>query len=113
MNRKSLRFIAASLLLAATGTAIACEYKQGETEFLDYAVCRYGEENIKVVNLPKDAIWEQCIYYLEAFRPPQLLAVTRVKNGKEVCSINNRTQIGNPCYLAKQQCDDALEFSTD
>jgi len=113
MNSKFLRLIAASALLAGTGAAIACEYKQGETEFLDYAICRYGEENIEVVNLPEDAIWEQCIYVLEAFRPPKLLAVTRVKNGKEVCSINNRTQIGNPCYLAKQQCDDALEFKTD
>jgi len=113
MNRKSLLLSATSLLLAATGTAIACEYKQGETEFLDYAYCVYGEDSIEVVDLPKDAIWEKCIYHMEAFRPPKLLAVTKVKNGKEVCSINNRTQIGNPCYLAKQQCDDALEFKTD
>ena len=113
MNRKPLRLTVASLLLAATGTAFACEYKQGETEFLDYAICRYGEENIEVVTLPEDAVWEQCIYYLEAFRPPKLLAVTRTKDGKEVCSINDRTKIGNPCYLAKQQCDDALEFKTD
>ena len=113
MNRKAFRLIIASTLLATAGTAMACEHKQGETEFLDYAVCRYGEDNIEVVSLPKDAVWEQCIYYLEAFRPPKLLAVTRTKDGKEVCSINNRTQIGNPCYLAKQQCDDALEFKSD
>lgn len=113
MNTKAFRLIIASALLATAGTAIACEYKQGETEFLDYAVCRYGEDNIEVVALPEDAVWEQCIYYLEAFRPPKLLAVTRTKDGKEVCSINNRTQIGNPCYLAKQQCDDALEFKSD
>ena len=113
MNTKPLRLIVASVLLTATGIAIACEYKQGETEFLDYANCRYGEENVKVVTLPEDALWEQCIYVLEAFRPPKLLAVTRTKNGKEVCSINNRTQIGNPCYLAKQQCDDALEFGSE
>ncbi len=113
MNRKPLRFIVASVLLAATGTAIACEYKQGETEFLDYAICRYGEESIEVVTLPEDALWEQCIYYIEVFRPPKLLAVTRTKAGKEVCSINDRTKIGNPCYLAKQQCDDALEFKSN
>jgi hypothetical protein len=113
MNRKPLRFIVASVLLAATGAAFACEYKQGETEFLDYAICRYGEESIEVVSLPADAVWEKCIYYLEAFRPPKLLAVTRIKDGKETCSINDRTKIGNPCYLAKQQCDDALEFKTD
>jgi hypothetical protein len=110
MNKKTLRFIAASLLMAATGTAFACEYKQGETKFLDYANCRYGEENIEVVTLPEDHTWRHCIYYLEAFRPPKLLAVTRTKDGKEVCSINNRKQIGNPCYLTKQYCDDALEF---
>ncbi|MGA9573456.1 MAG: hypothetical protein WBS20_05855 [Lysobacterales bacterium] len=114
MNRKAFRFIIASVLLATAGTAIAaCEYKRGETEFLDYANCRYGEENIEVVNLPEDSIWEQCIYFLQAFRPPKLLAVTRTKNGKEVCSINDRAQIGNPCYLTKQRCDDALEFKTD
>jgi hypothetical protein len=110
MNRMAIRFIIASLLFAGTGIAFACEYKQGETEFLDYANCRYGEESIEVVALPEDAIWEQCIYYLEAFRPPKLLAVTREKAGKEVCSINDRTKIGNPCYLTKQYCDDALEF---
>jgi hypothetical protein len=113
MNRKPLRLTVASLLLAATGIVFACEYKEGETEFLDYAICRYGEENIEVVTLPEDAVWEQCIYYLEAFRPPKLLAVTRTKDGKEDCSINDRTKIGNPCYLAKQQCDDALEFKTE
>jgi hypothetical protein len=113
MNRNPLRFIVASVLLVATGTTIACEYKQGETEFLDYAICRYGKDSIEVVTLPKDALWEQCIFYLEAFRPPKLLAVTRTKDGKEVCSINDRTKIGNPCYMAKQQCDDALEFKTD
>ena len=110
MNRKALQFIVAIAFLAVTGIAVACTYKQGETEFLDYANCRYGEENIEVVALPEDAVWEQCIYYIEMFRPPKLLAVTKDKEGKEVCSINNRKQIGNPCYLTKQRCDDALEF---
>jgi len=110
MNRKALQVIVASLLLAGTGVVVACEYKRGETEFLDYANCRYGEENIEVVALPEKDVWEQCIYYIEAFRPPKLLAVTRTKDGKEVCSINDRTQIGNPCYLTKQRCDDAYEF---
>lgn len=110
MNMKALRFTVASVLLATTGFAMACEYKAGETEFLTYANCRYGEENIEVVTLPKESTWRHCIYYMEAFRPPKLLAVTRTKNGKEICSINNRKQIGNPCYLTKQRCDDALEF---
>ena len=110
MNRKALQFIVTSVLLAGTGTAVACTYKQGETEFLDYANCRYGEENIEVVALPEDAVWEKCIFYIEMFRPPKLLAVTKDKEGKEVCSINNRKQIGNPCYLTKQLCDDAYEF---
>ncbi len=110
MNRKALRLTVASVLLACTGAVIACEYKQGETEFLDYAICRYGEDSIEVVSLPEDSSWETCIYYMEAFRPPKLLAVTRTKDGKEICSINNRAKIGNPCYLTKQRCDDALEF---
>ena len=112
MNRRILQLTMASLLMAGAGTVMACSYKQGETEFLDYAICRYGEENIQVIALPEDDNWETCIYYLEAFRPPKLLAVTKTKNGKEVCSINDRTKIGNPCYLTKQRCDDALEFST-
>lgn len=110
MNTNALRLMVASVLLASTGIAVACTYKQGETEFLDYAICRYGEDNIEVVALPEDDVWEKCIYYLEAFRPPKLLAVTKEKEGKEVCSINNRKQIGNPCYLTKQRCDDAYEF---
>ena len=109
MNTKTLIFTLACLLLTSTGAAIACEYKPGETKFLDYANCRYGEDSIEVVILPEDFVWDECIYYLEAFRPPKLLAVTRDKNGKEVISINNRKQIGNPCYLTKQHCDAALE----
>ncbi len=99
MNRKALQFIVASVLLAGTGSAFACTYKQGETEFLDYANCRYGEENIEVIALPEDAVWEKCIFYIEMFRPPKLLAVTKDKEGKEVCSINNRKQIGNPFFI--------------
>lgn len=110
MKRKALQFTLASALLVYAGTAFACEYKQGETEFLDYANCRYGEENVEVISLPEEDAWENCIYFIEAFRPPKLLAVTRTKDGKEVCSINNRKQIGNPCYLTKQRCDDAYEF---
>lgn len=110
MNKNTLRFTIAGLLLVCSGFAAACSYKQGETEFLDYAHCRYGEENIEVIALPEGNTWETCIYYLEAFRPPKLLAVTKTKDGKEVCSINDRTKIGNPCYLTKQRCDDALEF---
>ena len=109
MNSKILIFSLASLLLTSASVAIACEYKAGETKFVDYANCRYGEDSIEVVALPEDLVWDECIYYLEAFRPPKLLAVTRDKNGKEAISINNRKQIGNPCYLTKQHCDAALE----
>ena len=111
MNKKALLVTLASFLIANTGAAIACEYKPGETKFVDYATCRYGEDNIEVVALPADYTWKECIYYLEAFRPPKLLAVTREKDGKEVVSINNRAQIGNPCYLTKRHCDAALKAS--
>ena len=109
MNRKSLLFILTTLLLTFTGPAIACEYKAGETKFADYAKCRYGEDSIEVIVLPEDYVWDECIYYIEAFRPPKLLAVTRDKNGREVVSINDRSKIGNPCYLTKNFCDAALE----
>jgi hypothetical protein len=109
MNRKVLLLALTGLLLNSTGAAIACEYKAGETKFVDYAKCRYGDDSIEVVALPEDAVWEECIYYLEAFRPPKLLAVTKIKNGKEQASINNRAQIGNPCYLSKRHCDAALK----
>lgn len=109
MNRKTLLFTVASLLIANIGVAVACEYKVGESKFEDYANCRYGEDSIEVVKLPEDAVWEECVFRMEAFRPPKLLAVTREKNGKEVASVNNRSQIGNPCYLSKQHCDAALK----
>lgn len=110
MNRKALLLTAACLLmLSANG--LACEYKAGETKFLDYANCRYGEDNIEVITLPESSNWETCIYFLQAFRPEKLLAVTRQDGDKEVASINNRSQIGNPCYLTKQHCDQALKAS--
>lgn len=109
MNRKILGFTLGLIFLTITSAAIACEYKAGETKFLDYANCRYGEDSIQVVNLPKGSTWDQCIYYLEAFRPPKLLAVTQDDNGKELASINDRAKIGNPCYLSKQTCDAALK----
>jgi len=107
MNGKVLIVTLAGLLTA--GPALACEYKAGETKFLDYANCRYGEDSILVVDLPKDSSFEKCIYYLEAFRPEKLLAVTKEQGGKEVISINDRAKIGNPCYLTKQSCDKALK----
>jgi hypothetical protein len=111
MNRKILLLIPALLLAAAGNAVMACEYKAGETKYLDYAVCRYGEDSLEVVQLPEDATWETCIYYLQAFRPEKLLAVTKVTDGKEMVSINDRSQIGNPCYMAKQVCDKALRDS--
>jgi hypothetical protein len=109
MNRKILILTLAGLLTTGTGAALACEYKAGETKFLDYANCRYGEDSILVVDLPEGSSFEQCIYYLEAFRPEKLLAVTRDKNGQETVSINDRAKIGNPCYLTKSKCDKALK----
>jgi len=112
MNIKFPVLMVTSLLMAATSTAIACEYKKGETKFLDYANCRYGEDNIQVVMLPEDATWQSCIYYLEAFRPPKLLAVTKDKDGTEMLSINDRSKIGNPCYMTKQRCDAAQKANS-
>lgn len=109
MNRNALTFALASLLTASSGAAIACEFKRGETKFADYASCRYGEENIQVVALPEDSNWEQCIYYVQPFSPGKLLAVTKLDDGKESVSINDRSKIGNPCYMTKQRCDAALK----
>lgn len=108
MNVKTLLPILVLILAAGPTLAQACEYKPGETKYLDYALCRYDEDSIQVVQLPEDANWESCIYYLQPFRPPKLLAVTKLNNGSEVASINNRSQIGNPCYLTKRACDAAL-----
>jgi len=105
MKRKALIVTLASVLTASAGSALACEYKAGETEFLDYANCRYGADSIVVVELQEGSSWEKCIYLVEAFRPEKLLAVTKEKDGKETHSINARGKIGNPCYLTKQSCD--------
>jgi len=99
----------AGILTASTGVAIACDYKAGETKYADYAACRYGPDAIVVIDLPEGSSWDQCVYLAEAFRPPKLLAVTEDKNGKEKVSINDRAQIGNPCYLTKQACDKAFK----
>jgi len=111
MNRKTLIPTLACLLIAGTGAAIACEFKAGETKYLDYANCRYGEDGILVVDLPEDSTWEKCVFHMQAFRPAKLLAVTKEQDGKELLSINDRSKIGNPCYLTKQHCDAALEAS--
>jgi len=111
MNRKAQQLILASLLIAPLSAAFACEYKAGESKFVDYANCRYGEDSIQVVSLPKDSNWEQCIYLAQAFSPAKLLAVTQDKNGNELLSLNDRSKIGNPCYLTKQRCDKALSLA--
>lgn len=112
MNRKTLLLISVCLLLANTSAAQVCEYKPGETKFLDYAYCRYAEDSIEVIQLPEGSNWEKCIYHVQAFRPPSLLAVTKEKDGKELASINDRSQIGNPCYMTKQRCDAAFKAAT-
>lgn len=112
MNRMALIFLAGCLSCIANA-ALACEYVAGETKFVDYANCRYGPDSIEVVDLPDGANWDQCVYFVEAFRPAKLLAVTRDDGGKELLSINDRSNIGNPCYLVKQSCDAALKAALD
>ncbi|MBT8046933.1 MAG: hypothetical protein HKN57_15025 [Xanthomonadales bacterium] len=109
MNRYAVTLTLAALLTGSSGAALACEYKAGETKFADYATCRYGSDSILVIDLPEGSSWEQCVYMAEAFRPAKLLAVTKERNGKEEASINDRAQIGNPCYLTKQACDAAMK----
>lgn len=109
MKKRALMITITGLLIASAGTAMACEYKQGETKFLDYANCRYGEDSIQVVDLPESSSWDNCIYLVQAFRPEKLLAVTKDNNGKEEISVNDRAQIGNPCYMTKRSCDAALK----
>jgi len=109
MIRTAVTFALAVMLTASAGLAFACEYKRGETKYADYASCVYGQDAILVVDLPADSSWEQCVYLAEAWKPPKLLAVTKDDNGKEQASINDRAQIGNPCYLTKQACDKAFK----
>jgi len=109
MKRQFLNIALATLLSAGAGTALACEYKAGETFFAEYAKCRYGADAIVIVALPEGSSWEHCVYQLEAFRPDKLLAVTKTKDGKETASINSRGNIGNPCYLTKSSCDKAMK----
>jgi hypothetical protein len=72
----------------------------------------HGEDAIIVVDLPEDfTSWDQCVYLAEAWKPPKLLAITKDKDGKELISVSDRGQIGNPCYLAKQACDKAFRAS--
>jgi hypothetical protein len=109
MNKKALAFTLASLLTASMSTAVACEYIRGESKFVDYATCRYGEDSVLVVDLPEGSAWDSCVYHVQAFRPEKLLAITKDNNGKEEISINDRSAIGNPCYLTKQRCDAAMK----
>ena len=111
MRRPAIPWFLFALAMTFAGHVLACEYKAGETKFADYANCRYGEDSVVVVDLPDGSGWEQCVYYMEAFRPAKLLAITRVEDGKEVAVPNNRSQIGNPCYLVKGKCDKALKAS--
>ncbi len=97
------------LLATAVVTAEACEYIKGETKYADWARCKYGEGSVLVVDLPENFAWEQCVYQDQGFGMHKLLAVTRTKEGKEDLSTYNRKQLGNPCYLTQQACDEALE----
>ena len=112
MNRNAV-IISLLAAMAFSGSALACEYKAGESKFAEYAQCRYGSEAVVVVDLPEGSAWEQCVYQAEAFRPPKLLAVTKDENGVEKASINSRGNIGNPCYLTKGACDKAFKEQSD
>ncbi len=109
MIRTAVTFTLAVVLTASAGLAFACEYKKGETKYADYAACVYGNDAVMVVDLPEGSSWDQCVYLAEAWKPPKLLAITKDKNGTEQASINDRGQIGNPCYLTKQACDKAFK----
>ena len=109
MKREALAITLASVLMAGTGTAIACEYKAGESRFADYANCRYGEDSVQVVKLSEDSKWENCIYFVQAFTPPKLLAVTKEQDGNAKGTGTESAKIGNPCYITKQRCDAALK----
>lgn len=118
MKRRQVRhlilLIALAGLMAPTALwAQSCQYKQGETKYEDWAKCRYGADAILQVPLTESTGWDQCIYLLEAFRPEKLLAVTRDEGGTETVSINDRSQVGNPCYLTKSRCDKALQDMKD
>ena len=107
MKHVSKVLVLAGLLCA--GAALACEYKAGETKFLDYAHCAYGKDTVLAVELPENAAWDRCVYRVQAFMPAKLLAVTRERGGKEEANISCRGCIGNPCYLMKAACDAALQ----
>ena len=107
MKRLTVTIVLAGLLWSTTTPG--CEYVPGESMFLDYAICRYGKDAVVAVDLPEDSSWDQCVYHVQAFMPPKLLAVPRDKDGKEETSINNRGNIGNPCYLVKSACDAVLK----
>ena len=96
MKKKALVLSLMTLLIANAGATIACEYKAGETKFADYANCRYGEDSIQIVKLPEGSTWDSCVYYLEAFRPPKLLAVTQVAIFRPV---SPRSQARSPASM--------------
>ncbi len=69
MIRKALIITLAGLLITGASAVIACDYKAGETKFVEYANCRYGEDGIVVVDLPEGSSWDNCVYHLQAFMP--------------------------------------------
>jgi len=44
MKRITVALILTCLMTTGISSALACEYKRGETKFADYAKCRYGDE---------------------------------------------------------------------
>jgi len=110
MLRNAIVMMLAVIFTAGASVGFACEYKKGETKYADYAACVHGKDAILVVDLPEDFhSWDQCVYLAEAWKPPKLLAITKDNGGTEQVSVSDRSQIGNPCYLAKQACDKAYK----
>ncbi len=106
-----MKQIITTLALATlfAGPAWACKYEPGTTPYVDYARCMYGADEVQVVDLPGDSKWDQCVYRVQAFMPPKLLAITRDTDGQEQAVTNVRGSIGNPCYLMKKACDAAFQ----
>jgi len=106
---KTLVVLLTGLLMTACINAVACEYIRGETKYADWAKCKYGPDAVLQVDLPESHPWGQCVYQDRGFGMVKLLAVTRTKEGKEELSTFDRSQLGNPCYMMQQACENARE----
>ena len=74
MKGKALLITLTSLLITST-TALACEYKSGETKFLDYAHCRYDPDSIP---LPVVEPGERVVFFMATTQTKSGTATTHV-----------------------------------